>query len=84
KLAGKIRTEGVKGSCSIQLCFLDKYGGQVYDMEDIPKGDFYMGDNDWTLDTIEAKAPEGATSVELRLSINDAGKVWFKEMMFHS
>jgi len=84
KLAGRIKTEKAKGSCSIQLCFLDKYGGQVYDMEDIPKGDFYLGDNDWTLDKIEAIAPDNARSVELRLSINGAGKVWFKEMMFHS
>jgi len=84
KLAGKIRTEGVKGSCSFQMCFLDNYGGQIFDMEDVPKGDFYIGDNDWTLDTAEAVAPEKATCVELRLTINGAGKVWMKDVMFHT
>lgn len=84
KLAGKIRTEEVKGSCSFQMCFLDKHGGQIYDMEDVPKGDFYAGDQDWTLDTAEATAPENATCVELRLTINGAGKVWFKDIMFHT
>ena len=82
--AGKIRTEGAQGSCSFQLCFMDKFGGQVQDMADVPKGDFYMGDNDWTLDTFEVVAPEGSTHVELRLSINGPGCVYFKEIMLHS
>jgi hypothetical protein len=84
KLAGKIKTKGVKGSCSIQLCFLDKYGGQIFDMADVPKGDLYQGDNDWTLDNIEAIAPDKATCVELRLAINGAGMAWFRDIMFHS
>lgn len=83
KLAAKIRTHGVEGSASFMLCFLDKWGGQVYDMGDIPRGDLYIGDNDWTLDTAEAIAPPTATSVELRLYINGAGKAWMKEVMFH-
>ncbi len=74
----------MKGSCSFQMCFLDKHGGQIYDMEDVPKGDFYTGDQDWTLDTAKATAPENATCVELRLTINGAGKVWFKDIMFHT
>lgn len=82
KLAAKIRTEGVKGSCSFMMCFLDKYGGQIYDMDDIPRGDLYIGDNDWTLDTAEAVAPDNANCVELRLYINGAGKAWMKEVMF--
>ncbi|MBN1104397.1 MAG: hypothetical protein JXL84_13350 [Deltaproteobacteria bacterium] len=84
KMAARIRTEGVKGSCSLMMCFLDKYGGQVYDMEDIPRGDLYIGDNDWTLDVAETVAPEAATSAELRLYINGGGKAWMKEVMFHS
>ena len=83
-LAAKIKTEGVKGSCSFMMCFLDKYGGQIYDMGDIPRGDLYLGDNDWTLDTAEAVAPDNATCVELRLYINGAGKAWMKELMFHT
>ena len=66
------------------MCFLDKYGGQIYDMEDIPRGNLYIGDNDWTLDTAEAVAPDNATCVELRLYINGSGKAWMKEVMFHS
>lgn len=84
KLAGKIKTDSVKGSCSFQMCFLDKYGGQIYDMEDIPKGDLYIGDNDWMLDTIEATAPKNASCLELRLTINGTGKVWFKDIMLHT
>lgn len=84
KLAAKIKTEGVQGSASFMMCFLDKYGGQIYDMGDIPRGDLYLGDNDWTLDTAEAMAPPSATCVELRLYINGAGKAWMKEVMFHS
>ncbi len=83
-LAGKIKTEGIKGSCSFMMCFLDKYGGQIYDMGDIPRGDLYIGDNDWTLDSAEAVAPDKATCVELRLYINGAGKAWIKELMFHT
>ncbi len=83
KLAAKIRTEGVKGSCSFMMCFLDKWGGQIYDMGDIPRGDLYLGDNDWTLDTAEAVAPPAATCVELRLYLNGAGRAWMKELMFH-
>jgi len=84
KFAGKIKTEGAQGSCSFQLCFMDKYAGQVQDMEDVPKGDFYMGDNDWTMDTFEAVAPKGSTHVEVRVTINGPGKVWFREIMFHT
>ena len=84
RLAARVRTEGVQGSASFMMCFLDKYGGQIYDMADIPKGDLYTGDNDWTLDTAEAVAPENATCAELRLYINDAGRAWMKEIMFHS
>jgi len=83
KLAARIKTEGVKGSASFMMCFLDKYGGQVFDMGDIPRGDLYLGGNDWTMDTAEAVAPESATCVELRLYINGAGKAWMKEVMFH-
>jgi hypothetical protein len=83
KLAAKIKTQGVKGSCSFMMCFLDKYGGQIYDMGDIPRGDLYIGDNDWTLDTAEAVAPDNATCVELRLYINGAGKAWMKELLLH-
>jgi hypothetical protein len=53
-------------------------------MEDILKGDFYTGDNDWTLDTVEATAPQNATCVELRHAINGEDKVWMKDVMFHS
>jgi hypothetical protein len=84
KLAAKIRTEGVKGSASFMMCFLDKYGGQIFDMGDIPRGDLYIGDNDWTLDTAEAVAPDDSTCVELRLYINGEGKAWMKEVMFHT
>jgi hypothetical protein len=84
KLAARIRTEGVQGSASFMMCFLDKWGGQVYDMGDIPRGDLFIGDNDWTMDTAEAVAPPQATCVELRLYINGAGKAWMKEVMFHS
>lgn len=83
KLAAKIKTQGVEGSASFMLCFLDKWGGQIYDMGDIPRGDLYLGDNDWTLDTAEAVAPPRATCVELRLYINGAGKAWMKEVLFH-
>jgi hypothetical protein len=84
KLSAKIRTERVEGSASFMMCFLDKWGGQIYDMADIPRGDLYIGDNEWTLDTAEAVAPPQATCVELRLYINGAGKAWMKEVMFHS
>jgi len=66
------------------MCFLDKYGGQLHDMADIPKGNLYTGDNDWTLDTVEAVAPGKATCAEVRLYINGAGRAWMKEVMFHS
>jgi hypothetical protein len=84
KMAAKVRTRDVKGSCSFMMCFLDKYGGQIYDMGDIPRGDLYIGNNDWTLDTAEAVAPDNATCVELRLYINGAGRAWMKELMFHT
>jgi hypothetical protein len=82
-LAGKIRTQGVEADRTgcFQLFFLDGYGGPVCSTAEAPTGFLLTGTSDWRQDTVEARAPEHATAVEVRLLINGPGKVWMKELM---
>jgi hypothetical protein len=82
-LAGEVRTENVKGSVSLMICFLDRYGGQMYDMGDIPQTDLFMGTNDWASCSAEARAPENSSCAELRLYINGPGLAWMRNIIFH-
>ena len=82
-LAGDVKTEDVRGAASLMMCFLDSYGGQIFDITDIPQTDPFIGTHDWTSTYVEAPAPKNATCVEIRFYISGPGKAWIKNVMFH-
>ena len=83
KMAGKIRTELSEGGFAyFQTAFLDELGGLIQDAAQAPKGEMFTGKNDWREDFFEARAPQNAKSVELRIFQSGKGKIWAKNVMF--
>lgn len=84
KMAGKIKTRDMTEDsiAYLQMAFVDEYGGLIQDTAEAPKGELFVGTNDWVEDSFEARAPEEARAVELRLVITSKGKVWAKDIMF--
>ncbi|MBW1972047.1 MAG: hypothetical protein JRI44_04285 [Deltaproteobacteria bacterium] len=84
KVAAEIKTIDVKGSAAVHIDFFDAYGGSLYHViTEMPSGTLFTGTNDWTLDSFEAKVPDRSTYAELRLFLNDKGKVFIRNLMFH-
>lgn len=82
-LAGQIRTEDLDGYACFQLCFVDAIGSAIHDAPDIPRGETFNGNNDWTPDSFQAIAPERAVAIEVRFFITGRGKAWMKGLMVH-
>ncbi len=84
RFAGTLKTQGLsEGSFAyLQLAFQDSMGGLIEDASKSPKGTFFTADTEWTEDSLEAAAPDGAYAVELRIAICGKGKVWAKNIMF--
>lgn len=83
KMAGNIKTKDMseKSIAYFQIAFLDNMGGLIQDAADAPKGNMFQGENDWTQDSFEAKAPENAVAAEIRLFISGKGKAFMKGLM---
>lgn len=86
KMGGKIKTEDIKegGFAYLQMAFIDCMGGLIEDAARAPKGKFITGTMDWTEDSFEAIAPQGAAAVELRFVMSGSGKAWVRNIMFLS
>lgn len=86
KLGARLRTEDMSADsvACLQFAFRDSYGGLFEDVFDSPKGELLTGETDWFEDSLEAEAPDGATSVELRVLLTGPGKVWIRRMMMLS
>jgi hypothetical protein len=82
RVGAEIKTFDVKGTACLHLDFFDGHGGSLYHViTEMPSGNLFTGTNDWTHDTFEAKIPSRATFAELRLYMNDSGKVFIRNVM---
>jgi len=77
-----LKTIDVKGAACLMLDFFDSLGGSLYqDITRMPSGEYFIGTNDWTHDLFEVRVPPRATYGELRVSMNNSGKVFVKNVM---
>ncbi len=84
RIGADIKTIDVKGAASLMIDFFDSHGGSLYrDITLIPSGEYFTGTNDWTHDLFEVRVPLRATYGELRISINNSGKVFVKNIMMN-
>ncbi|MFX1554264.1 MAG: hypothetical protein ACFFBV_10105 [Promethearchaeota archaeon] len=84
RIGAEIKTVDVKDTACLHMDFFDAHGGSLYHViTEMPSGTLFSGTTDWTHDMFEALAPSRATFVEVRLCINDSGKVFVKNVMFH-
>jgi len=84
EVGAEIKTVNVKGSACLHVDFFDSLGGSLYKViTEMPSGENFTGTTDWTHDIFEAQAPPQATFAELRLFINDSGRVFIKNVMFN-
>ncbi len=84
RAGAEIKAADVKDTASLHMDFFDAHGGSLYHViTEMPSGTLFTGSTDWTHDMFEAQAPARATFGELRLYINDSGKVFVRNLMFH-
>jgi hypothetical protein len=84
KVGGELRTEDVTGTACLQIDFFDIYGGSMYDdVAKMPSGEFFTDTHPWTADSFEVRVPQNATYGELRLFLNNSGRVFLKNVMLH-
>ena len=53
------------------------------DIAKMPSGEFFTGTHPWTADSFAVKVPTNATYGELRLFLNNSGRVFLKNVMLH-
>lgn len=84
RIGGDIKTIDVKGAACIMIDFFDRYGGSLYrDITLVPAGEYFTGTNDWTHDLFEVRVPPLATYAEFRVSLNNCGKVFVRNLMMN-
>ncbi len=84
RIGGDIKTIDVKGEACLMVDFFDSYGASLYrDISLMPSGEFFTGTNGWTHDIFDVRVPPRATYAELRLSINNSGKVFVRNIMMN-
>jgi uncharacterized protein (UPF0248 family) len=84
RIGGDIKTIDVKGAACFMIDFFDSYGGSLFrDITLIPTGEYLTGTNDWTHDIFEVRVPPLATYAEFRVSINNSGKVFVRNLMMN-
>jgi hypothetical protein len=84
RIGGDIKTIDVKGTACLMVDFFDSYGASLYrDITLMPSGEFFTGTIDWTHDIFEVRVPPRTTYAELRVSINNSGKVFARNIMMN-
>ena len=84
RVGAEIKTASAKGTACLHLDFFDSHGGSLYHaITEMPSGNLFTGTNDWTHDMFETKVPIRTTFAELRLYINDSGKVFIRNVMMN-
>jgi len=84
RIGADINTVDVKGVACLLIDFFDSLGGSLYrNITEMPSGEYFMGTNDWTHDMFEVRVPPRATFAELRISINNSGKVFVRNIMMN-
>ena len=82
RIGAEVKTEEVLGSAGIQLDFFDAYGGSIYEeMIRMPSGELHTGNSPWESDSFEVRVPSNATYAELRLFLNNQGRVYVRNVM---
>ena len=82
RVGSEIKTVEAKGVACLLIDFFDSLGGSLYrNITEMPCGKYFTGTNDWTHDMFEVRVPPRATFAELRLSINQSGKVFVRNLM---
>ncbi len=84
RIGGDIKTIDVKGAACLMVDFFDSYCGSLFkDITLTPSGQLFTGTNDWTHDIFEVRVPFRATYAEFRISINNSGKVFVRNLMMN-
>lgn len=84
QVGAEVKTIDVKGTACLHMDFYDHLGGSLYhDITEMPSGEYFTGTNDWTHDLFEIKTPPKATFAQLRLAINNSGKVFVRNIMMN-
>ncbi|MCK9478893.1 MAG: hypothetical protein M0R40_05255 [Firmicutes bacterium] len=83
KMAGKLKTQlyDKNSFAYLQMAFLDNLGGLIEDASVAPKGNMFVGENDWQEDVFEATAPQNAFAAELRIVLCGRGRIFAKSIM---
>ena len=82
RVGAEMRTEEVLGSAGLHLDFFDAYSGSIYEeMIRMPSGELFTGNRPWTPDSFEVRVPPHATYAELRLFLNNPGRVFIRNIM---
>lgn len=83
RLGAQLKAESLaQGSVAcLQFAFRDQYGGLSEAVFDSPKGQLLNEPTDWIDDSLEAVAPDSATSVEIRVLLTGPGTVWVRRVM---
>jgi len=83
RLSCWVKTQGFdSGFAQLQLAFVDQMGGFIDSVHHLPSGIAHRGIRDWTKDEFEARAPEIATSADIRCFVTGKGNVWFDDFSF--
>jgi hypothetical protein len=84
RIGAELKTIEVKGAACLHIDFYDTFGGSLYrDITEMPSGEYFSGTNDWTHDLFEVRVPQRATFAQLRLAINNSGRVFVKNIMMN-
>lgn len=84
RVGAEVKTIDLKGTACLHIDFYDHLGGSLYrDITEMLSGEYFTGTNDWTHDLFEIKAPPKATFAQLRLAINNSGKVFVRNIMMN-
>lgn len=82
-MAARVRTQDLEGAACLQMAFVDELGAAMEDAPDIARGATFAGTTDWTPDQFEARAPQGACAMEVRLFITGKGRAWVRDVFVH-
>jgi hypothetical protein len=84
RIGADMKTIDVIGAACLMVDFFDSHGGSLYrDITLMPSGEFFTGTNDWAHDIFEVRVPPRATYAELRISINNSGRVFVRNIMMN-
>ena len=84
EIGARVKVREVEGYAQIQAVFLDANGRHIHggNSADFPGGMRFTGTCDWTMDKAVIWPPPGATAVNIRCFLANAGEAWFDDVAF--